>query len=169
MSCSAPSTVSCRSQTGPLFTSQSGIWGKLHVFHLFQTGMFSEAIKAPTSAPAFVASPQPPVSEIKLSTACSGSLCCIHVIRTPPEPQTLRTICLLLQQKREINRKTTTGSSVLEDVSTRCCSSCTLSFRTWRVYWNQTFEPLNVPASESSAEPSNFQSWAETSRRILES
>lgn len=28
--------------------------GTLQVFHLFQTGMFSEPIKTPTSAPAFV-------------------------------------------------------------------------------------------------------------------
>lgn len=34
--------------------------GRLQAFHLIQTGMFSEPIKAPTSVPAFVTNPQAP-------------------------------------------------------------------------------------------------------------
>lgn len=55
--------------------------GRLRVFHLIQTGMFSEPIKAQHLLPPLSAAP---VSPIKLSTACSSPLCSIQLERPPP-------------------------------------------------------------------------------------
>lgn len=116
-------TVSCRGQKGPVVYQT--------VLYLSPQrearGLSShpdwdvfELIKPPTSAPAFVTNPQPPISSIKLSTACSSPLCSIHVTGKSPttstntSPQTHRTVCLLLWQKGEINKKMTIDSSERE-------------------------------------------------------
>lgn len=92
----------CCSAAGPESQPTEESWA----FHLLQTGRFSEAIKSPNICSRLCHQPStPPVSLIKLSTACSSPLCSIHLIgKSPPppqpRPQAHRTVCLPLRQKR---------------------------------------------------------------------
>lgn len=117
------------SAAGPVVRQAGRYQRETGVFHLFQDWDVFRGDKRGNICCWLCGGPQPPVSQIKLSTACSGSLCCVHVITAPQNPfrppRTLRTVCLPPQQKREINKKSTAVSSELEKVWSR--SSCRLS------------------------------------------